>query len=93
MKKIILTLSFILASLSIVSAQSQFGMMSDGQFTPMNQGMMGSGMMSMMQMMSGYGSNYGFGSGMMILGWITYLLVIILIISAIYWLIKSANKK
>lgn len=42
-------------------------------------------------MMSGlYGS---YGSGFMILGWITYILLIVLIIAAIYWLIKNANKK
>jgi uncharacterized membrane protein len=45
--------------------------------------------------MSGtYGMMYGgYGSGMMFLGWITYILVIVLIIAAIYWLFKSANKK
>lgn len=42
-------------------------------------------------MMSGLTGSYG--SGMMIFSWITYLLVIGLIIAAIYWLIKSANKK
>ncbi len=35
----------------------------------------------------------GYGSRMMVLSWLTYLLVIALIIAAIYWLIKSANKK
>jgi hypothetical protein len=40
------------------------------------------------------GMMYGnYGSGFMILSWITYLLVITLVIAAIYWLIKSANKK
>ncbi|MDO8528542.1 MAG: hypothetical protein Q7S06_01460 [Nanoarchaeota archaeon] len=43
------------------------------------------GMMGMM-----YGQ-YGWGLG--ILSWITSLLVIGLLIAAIYWLIKSANKK
>jgi len=67
-----------------------------------------SGMMSMMNMMGGRQSIYGsggmmsmmYGNGMMgydtgtaILGWIVYLLVIALIIAAIYWLIKTANKK
>ena len=67
-----------------------------------------SGMMSMMNMMSGRQSVYGdggmmsmmYGNGMMgygtgtaILGWIVYLLVIALIIAAIYWLIKTANRK
>lgn len=48
----------------------------------------------------GYGScpmggmMYGtYGSGFMVLGWLTYLLVIVLIIATIYWLIKSANRK
>ncbi|VVB77772.1 Uncharacterised protein [uncultured archaeon] len=35
----------------------------------------------------------GYGSGFMILSWLTFILVIALIIAAIYWLIKSANKK
>ena len=39
-------------------------------------------------MMSG-----GYGQGMMLLGWLTYLLFIALIVAAIYWLIKTANKK
>ena len=40
------------------------------------------------------GMMYGsYGSGMMIFGWLTYLLVIALIIAAIYWLIKSANRR
>ncbi len=38
-------------------------------------------------MMSG-----GYGLGSMLFGWVTYLLVIGLIIAGIYWLIKSANK-
>jgi len=42
-------------------------------------------------MMSGFYGTYG--SGFMILSWIIFILVIALIISAIYWLIKSANKK
>ncbi len=42
-------------------------------------------------MMSGlYG---GYGSGFMILSWITFILFIALMIAATYWLIKSANKK
>ena len=66
-------------------------------------GMMGmGGMMGMMNMMSGnmmngqniQGSMMGsYGTGMLFFNWITYLLVIALIIAAIYWLIKSANKK
>ncbi len=41
-----------------------------------------------------YGMMYGgYGSGMMFLGWITYILVIALIVVAIYWLVKSANSK
>ena len=35
----------------------------------------------------------GYGSGMMVFSWVTSLLVIGLIVAAIYWLIKSANKK
>jgi hypothetical protein len=42
----------------------------------------------MYQMMYG-----GYGFGFAILSWITSLLVIGLIIAAIYWLIKSANRK
>ncbi len=77
----------ILSALGIVSA-AQYGMMgNDGQFYPsQGYGMMG----GMMQMMYGYG---GYGYGMMLIGWITYLLIIALIITAIYWLIKSANRK
>jgi len=43
----------------------------------------------------GYGMMSGFygGSGFMILSWITTILIIALIVAAIYWLIKSANKK
>jgi uncharacterized membrane protein len=40
----------------------------------------------------GYGMMNGYGSGMMFFGWITWILIIILIISAIYWLIISANR-
>lgn len=40
------------------------------------------------------GMMYGnYGSGMMFFGWITYLLFIALIGAAIYWLIRSANKR
>ncbi len=35
----------------------------------------------------------GYGSGFLVLSWITYILVIALIIAGIYWLVKSANKK
>jgi uncharacterized membrane protein len=35
--------------------------------------------------------NYGYG--MMFFGWITWIVIVILMIAAIYWLIKSANKK
>ena len=45
----------------------------------------------------GYGTmgmmNGGYGSGMMFFGWITWLLVVILVVAGIYWLVKSANKK
>ena len=46
---------------------------------------MGGGMM--------YGLYGGYGSGMMLLSGITWFLVIALVIAAIYWLVKSANKK
>lgn len=39
-------------------------------------------------MMSGY-----YGPGFATLSWITYILVIALIIAGIYWLVKSANKR
>ena len=39
-------------------------------------------------MMSG-----GYGSGFMLFGWVTYILIIVLIISPIYFLVKSANRK
>lgn len=46
---------------------------------------------------AGYGMRgmmYGnYGYGMMLFGWITWILVIALMIAAIYWLFKSANKK
>lgn len=85
-KNLVLGLLVFISALSMVSA-AQYGMMDDnGQFTPTNsyEGMM-SGMI--------YGMGGGFGSGMMLLSWITYLAILILIIAAIYWLIKSANKK
>lgn len=40
-----------------------------------------------------YGMFRGYGYGFMLLGWLTYLLIITLIVAAIYWLIKSTNKK
>lgn len=42
-------------------------------------------------MMGGFYGNYG--GSMMLLSWITYILFIALIVAAIYWFIKSANKK
>ena len=36
---------------------------------------------------------YGYGYNMMFFGWITWILIIALIIATIYWLIKTANKK
>lgn len=51
----------------------------------MGPGFGGYGMMGMM------GGSYGYGP--MFFGWITSVLIIILIIAAINWLIKSANKK
>ena len=44
-------------------------------------------------MTGGYGMMGGYGLGAMLFGWLTGTLVIILIVAAIYWLIKSANKK
>lgn len=44
-------------------------------------------------MMSRYSMMGGYGYGAMFFGWITWILVIALIIAAIYWLIKSANAK
>ncbi len=35
----------------------------------------------------------GYGSGFLVLSWITYILVIVLIIAGIYWLVKSADNK
>jgi len=45
--------------------------------------------------MGGYGGMmYGsYGSGAMIFGWLIGLLTVGLLIAAIYWMIKSANKK
>ncbi len=40
-----------------------------------------------------YGLYGGYGAGAMFLGWVSYLLIIALIIAAIYWFIKSANKQ
>jgi uncharacterized membrane protein len=51
-------------------------------------GFAGFGNYGMMGMMGG-----NFGYGMMFYGWITWILVIALMIAAIYWFIKSANKK
>ena len=45
----------------------------------------GSGMM--------YGAFGGYGVSVMFFSWIIYILVVVLIIAAIYWLVKSANKK
>lgn len=46
---------------------------------------MGGGMM--------YGIYGGYGTGMMFLSWITWLLTIALIVAGIYWLIKNANRR
>ncbi len=66
------------------------GMMSGGMMgnmimnSNMEDGIMGNNMMS----------NYGsYNLGFVIIYWITYILIIILIVSTIYWLIKSANGK
>ena len=45
----------------------------------------------MFGMMSGIGGGYGYGIA--ILAWLTYILIIGLIIAAIYWLVKSATRK
>ncbi len=52
-------------------------------------------------MMGGFGNGYGmmgglygsYGYGMMFFSWIISILIIGLIIAAIYWLIKTGNKK
>ena len=44
----------------------------------------------MYSMMSGIG---GYGYGMATLAWVTYILIIGLIIAGIYWLVKSATRK
>ncbi|MEK6935606.1 MAG: hypothetical protein AABW67_02375 [Nanoarchaeota archaeon] len=85
-KSLVLGLLIFVSALSMISAV-QYGMMDDnGQFTPTNSyGSMMGGMM--------YGIGGGFGSGMMLLSWITYLAILTLIIAGIYWLIKSANRR
>ena len=84
----------LLLAVSLVSAQNnnyRYGMMgSDGQFYQINNAYSGYGMGSMMQAMWGYG---GYGGGIIFLSWLTYLLIIALIVCAIYWLIKNANRK
>jgi uncharacterized membrane protein len=40
-----------------------------------------------------YGAFGGYGTGMMVLSWITYITFITLILIGIYWLIKSSSKK
>lgn len=60
---------------------------------------MGGGMMNMMTGddivdMKNMGGSYGsYNSGFVVISWVTYILMIILIVSAIYWLIKSANRR
>ncbi|MEK6918832.1 MAG: hypothetical protein AABW73_02225 [Nanoarchaeota archaeon] len=86
----------LLLAVSLVSAQSdnyRYGMMgSNGQFYQVDNanGGYGYGMGGMMQAMWGYGN---YGGGFIFLSWITYLLIIALIVAAIYWLIKNANKR
>lgn len=46
---------------------------------------MGGGMM--------YGTYGGYGAGIMLFSWVTWILTIALIVAGIYWLIKNANKK
>ncbi len=91
----VIVLGLFLAASGFVSAAPdtyQYGMMgANGQFYPAaNSGYGYGGMGGMMQMMSGYG---GYGYGVMLLSWVTYLLIIALIIAAIYWLVSSANRK
>ncbi len=45
----------------------------------------GYGMMGMM------GGSYGYG--MMFFGWLTWVLVIVLIVAGIYWLVRTANRR
>ena len=52
-------------------------------------GQCGGGMMGGMM----YGMYGGYGGSMMLFSWLTWLLVIALIIATIYWLIKNANRK
>ena len=71
-----------------------------GMGNMMGSGMMGGNMM-MNNMMTGgvidrgmMAERYGnYNSGFVIISYITYILMIILIVSAVYWLIKSANSK
>ncbi|MBS3065888.1 hypothetical protein J4229_02470 [Candidatus Pacearchaeota archaeon] len=95
--KIISRISFIigimiLSGLMLASAADntsyQYGMMgSNGQFYPAG------GYGGMMNMMAGYGGYGGYSYGMVFFGWLTYILTIILIVAAIYWLINTANRK
>ena len=61
--------------------------------------MMGPGMMNMVTGddiidMGNIENSYGsYNSGFVVILWVIYILLIILIVSAIYWLIKSANRK
>ena len=41
----------------------------------------------------GYGMMSGFGPSFGVFGLITWILIIVLVCAAIYWLIKTANKK
>ena len=70
-----------------VGMGNMMNMMSDNMMGGQNnmmQGMMGNNMMY----------NYGiYNSGFVVIFWITYMLIIILFVSAIYWLIKSASRK
>lgn len=85
MKKIFITIVIIvsiLLSLTFVLAceENETGM----------QSMMGNNIAGGWMMYGMYG---GYGADMMLFSWITWFLVVILIIAAIYWLVKSANKK
>ncbi len=83
-----------LLAIGLVAAQSgnyRYGMMGNsGQLYQINSANGGYGHVGMMSAMWGYG---GYGRGLIFISWLTYLLVLALIVSAIYWLIKSANSK
>lgn len=78
MKKILMTLA-LFSLLALASAQT---LQTQGYNCPMG---------SFGGMMYGYSGAYG--TSAMLFSWIISILLIVLIIVAIYWLYKSANKK